>query len=130
MYIFVRDIFKKFFAKKTSSLKPENSTIDDEGLMVPPWINIPSLLMTTNTYKSKIITALNENSTDSVLESIVFEMSKKSFNKQMIYDLFHQIYQEENDDKKIEPLLIILDRLVGYCPKDAILLPDEKINDT
>ena len=39
----MRDIFKKFFAKKTSSLKPENSTIDDEGLMVPPWIKYPNL---------------------------------------------------------------------------------------
>ena len=85
--------------------------------------------MTTSTYTSKIIDALHEHSTDIVLEGIVFEMSKKGFNKQMIYDLFHQIYQEEHDDKKSEPLLIILDRLVGYCNKDAILLPDEEMNE-
>ncbi len=84
--------------------------------------------MITNPYKSEIIKALNENNTDIVLESIVFEMSEKGFTKQMIYDLFHQIYQEENDDKKIEPLVIILDRLVGFCNKEAILLPNEESN--
>jgi hypothetical protein len=85
--------------------------------------------MITNPYKSEIIKALNENNTDIVLESIAFKMSEKGCTKQMIYDLFHQIYQEENDDKKIEPLVIILDRLVGFCTKEAILLPNEEINE-
>ncbi len=84
--------------------------------------------MTTNSYKSEIIKALNENNIGIVLESIVLDMSQKGFTKQMIYDLFHQIYQEETDDKKIEPLVVILDRLVGFCNKEAILLPNEEIN--
>lgn len=84
--------------------------------------------MITNPYKSEIIKALNENNIDTVLESIIFEMSEKGFTKQMIYDLFHQIYQEETDDNKIEPLVNILDRLVGFCNKDAILLPNEEMN--
>ncbi len=83
--------------------------------------------MSTNQYKSKIKKVLQEKNSAHTLESIVLEMSEKGFQKQIIYDLFHEIYREENDDSKIDPLLDILDRLVGWCHKQAILLPDEEV---
>lgn len=76
-------------------------------------------------YKQKILQALEQSDTLALLENLVFEMSKAGIAKQAIIDLFNQIHQEENDDKT-DPLLEILDRLCGWCPKETILLPDEE----
>ncbi len=78
--------------------------------------------------KSKILEVLKNSNPRIELESIVLQLSKEGLSKQAIYDLFHDIYQQMNDDKFQDAVGDILDRLWGWCSKDNELLPNEKLN--
>jgi hypothetical protein len=82
--------------------------------------------------------AINEEHFELALENMVLDFSKKGESKKDIYEFLHNYYLKERDTQKYlkfekdygdHPVELTMDRLWGWYHKDAILLPNESINE-